>query len=262
LRAFIRPPTSGPGTTLRQGGLALCLAVCLVNLSSVAASDTPELLEPVSADEYILTVVGTNDIHGGFRPSRGGKDRRLLGGFDWFAGVLSVLRNHLQSAVGHPGRLILLDAGDGAQGSLLSNYSEGLLMVDLMNQLGYTAAVLGNHGFDFGPLGWLEDKPAPPRTSDDPLEAVRRCVRSARFPFLGLNVSTKDGALLPELPAYVCVPGIAAERSRSSASNAAGLRQPLPRKMEDIWISHRGRNRSSRSSRSWTASEPPMCFSW
>ena len=50
----------------------------------------------------------------------------------------------------NPGRVLLLDAGDIAQGTIHSNLSFGLPMVELMNHLKYDATVLGNHEFDWG----------------------------------------------------------------------------------------------------------------
>ncbi len=44
----------------------------------------------------------------------------------------------------------LVDTGDAVWGDFLGNQSEGEYIVDLMNQVGYDFAVLGNHEFDYG----------------------------------------------------------------------------------------------------------------
>jgi len=41
--------------------------------------------------------------------------------------------------------VVLLDAGDEMQGSLLSNLKKGEPTIDLFNFLGYQAATFGNH---------------------------------------------------------------------------------------------------------------------
>ncbi len=44
----------------------------------------------------------------------------------------------------------LVDTGDAVWGDFLGNNSEGEYIVDLMNDVGYDYAVLGNHEFDYG----------------------------------------------------------------------------------------------------------------
>ena len=50
------------------------------------------------------------------------------------------------------GGVLLLDAGDTFQGGIESNLSEGLVVVDAYNAMGYTALAVGNHDFDYGPV--------------------------------------------------------------------------------------------------------------
>ncbi|MDO4183492.1 MAG: 5'-nucleotidase C-terminal domain-containing protein, partial [Coriobacteriia bacterium] len=46
--------------------------------------------------------------------------------------------------------VVLIDAGDAVQGSSYGSVSQGTIAVDVMNYLGYYAAALGNHEFDYG----------------------------------------------------------------------------------------------------------------
>ena len=46
--------------------------------------------------------------------------------------------------------VLLVDSGDAIQGDVIGAVSEGLLVVDLMNEVGYDYAILGNHEFDYG----------------------------------------------------------------------------------------------------------------
>ena len=54
----------------------------------------------------------------------------------------------------------LVDCGDVLQGDIIGTISQGEYLVDIMNQVGYDFAVLGNHEFDYGmeQLGTLLEK--------------------------------------------------------------------------------------------------------
>ena len=80
--------------------------------------------------------------------------------------------------------MLLLDAGDLFQGTLASNLTEGAAVVDVYNQLGYAAAALGNHEFDYGPVG----PRAVPGPGEDAVGALTARIRQARFPLLTVNV--------------------------------------------------------------------------
>ena len=49
------------------------------------------------------------------------------------------------------GNVLVTFGGDTISPSLMSGLDEGAHMIDLLNRLGLTAMVLGNHEFDFGP---------------------------------------------------------------------------------------------------------------
>jgi hypothetical protein len=57
--------------------------------------------------------------------------------------------NNVRAAVGSS-NVLLLDAGDEMQGSLLSNLQKGAPTIDVFNNMGYQVATLGNHEFDWG----------------------------------------------------------------------------------------------------------------
>ncbi|MDO5133747.1 MAG: bifunctional UDP-sugar hydrolase/5'-nucleotidase [Eubacteriales bacterium] len=52
--------------------------------------------------------------------------------------------------------VILVDDGDNIQGDLLGSLSEGEVPIDLMNRMGYSVAIPGNHEFDYGTDRFLE----------------------------------------------------------------------------------------------------------
>src|SRR5256885_1232462 len=100
-----------------------------------------------------ISVVATTDLHGGGLPrgERGGV--ALLGGY---------LRHPPAARGGGGGGPLLVDSGDMFQGTLESNLNEGAAVVRAYNALGYTAAAIGNHEFDFGPAG-PDETPRTPR---------------------------------------------------------------------------------------------------
>ncbi len=123
-----------------------------------------------------LSILGTNDLHGGIlrREDRGGL--ALLGGY---VGNLRAARARDGGAV------LLIDAGDMFQGTLESNLNEGASVVAAYGALGYVAAAVGNHEFDFGPLGPAS---TPQRPEDDPRGALKARAAQAPFPFLAANL--------------------------------------------------------------------------
>lgn len=86
--------------------------------------------------------------------------------------------------------IVLLSAGDMWQGSAESVLTSGAIMVDWMNELGFTAMTLGNHEFDWG---------------EDP---IRANAQIADFPFLAINVYNNSTGKLADY----CTPSIMVER--------------------------------------------------
>jgi 5'-nucleotidase len=130
--------------------------------------------------------------------------------------------------------LVLLDGGDMFQGTLESNLNEGQAVVLAYNHLGYAAAAIGNHEFDFGPVG---DRATPSAAGDDPRGALRARAAEARFPFLAANVvdeathlpvawpNVAPTALIERAGVRIGVIGLATEDTprTTMAKNFAGL---------------------------------------
>ena len=137
---------------------------------------TADLARQTAGDDLVVvSVVGTNDIHGQFLPVQG------RGGIVTFSGYVDALRK----ARAADGGVLLVDGGDMWQGTLDSNLNEGALMVEAFNALGYAASTIGNHEFDFGPVG----PPAIPRDEgDDPRGNLKERARQADFPLLAANL--------------------------------------------------------------------------
>lgn len=136
----------------------LSVFICCISLSSSAqqkhllilqTSDTHSQLEPVDQ-------VGDRDC------GKGGTLRRIA--------LLEQMRKE------HP-HLLLLDCGDFSQGTPYYNMFKGNAEVDMMNEMKYDAATIGNHEFDFG------------------LDNMARIFKRAKFPIVSSNYDFKGTVL-------------------------------------------------------------------
>ena len=156
------------------------LAIFALALSLVSCATVPP---PAPQEPVRITVVGTTDVHGYFagRPERtqGGGEAIRIGGLATLAGYVDALRKETGDNV------ILVDSGDMFQGTLESNYYEGEPMIRGYNELGYAAAAVGNHEFDYGPVG---ADSIPRKPGDDPLGALKKNAALAKFPLLSANM--------------------------------------------------------------------------
>ncbi len=159
----------------------LCLVTAVVvfvgacgSSKPLTVSKRPAYSEPASQKLVTISVLATNDIHGAI-------DRLAVVG----AYVDALRRQRAKQG----GAVILLDGGDMFQGTLESNLGEGAAVVELMNLFRYDASSVGNHEFDFGPVG---PKTTPATPADDPRGALKARAKEAKFPFLAANVFDKS----------------------------------------------------------------------
>src|SRR5215217_3078616 len=145
---------------------AVLVSLSLPNVSQVTAPPSKTVT---------ISVVATSDLHGAVlaRGDRGGV--ALLGGY---------VRNLRRARARDGGGVLLVDSGDMFQGTLESNLNEGAAVVDAYNRLGYAAAAIGNHEFDYGPDGPAETAQRP---GEDARGALKARAAGARFPFLAAN---------------------------------------------------------------------------
>src|SRR5207247_2299238 len=61
----------------------------------------------------------------------------------------------------------------------------GAVVIDAYNQLGYTAAAIGNHEFDYGPEGPVS---VAAQAGVDPFGALKARLKQAKFPMLATNI--------------------------------------------------------------------------
>lgn len=156
---------------------ALFFVSAVANASSEEADlwqDPPEPLE-------LITVLGTNDLHGAVDPHLP----------DW-AGAVRAIREGQKQRLGQRSNVLLVDAGDQFQGTLLSNFNEGKLVFDAYSAIGYDAVVPGNHDYDFGPEGWLADKTGQGSSDLNPRGVIEKLARTAAFPLLSANTYLRE----------------------------------------------------------------------
>lgn len=160
-------------------------------LSSVLACRTgQDALRPDSDGAVHITLVGTNDVHGWVMTQEEKFPQGVIryGGAATFAAYLKQLRAE------NPGGVLLVDGGDLFQGTLMSNLTEGGIVIDAFNALGYDAAAIGNHEFDYGPAGPQTHASSP---GMDPFGALKARIAQAKFPLLSTNIYESNSRLRP-----------------------------------------------------------------
>jgi len=81
-----------------------------------------------------LVILYTNDVHCAVDEGIG------------YAG-LAAYKKQLEMDGNH---VLLADIGDAVQGAPIGTVSKGSIIIDIMNEIGYDVATLGNHEFDYG----------------------------------------------------------------------------------------------------------------
>src|SRR3954466_4767816 len=163
-------------------GLVLCFA-CAAGSQKKADSAPPAAAAApgAGADGRRLMVIGINDTHGALLsvpPPKwiSNSTKTDIGGADWFAGYMNAIRNDYKA---RGGEVVILDAGDEFQGTLISNEFRGKSVVDIYNAVGVTAGAIGNHEFDFT------------------IPVLRERMAQAKYPILGANIFLKGTRTRP-----------------------------------------------------------------
>ncbi|KUN39305.1 bifunctional metallophosphatase/5'-nucleotidase [Streptomyces longwoodensis] len=159
------------------------------------AADGPAGKGPKRPKRYALTVMGTTDLHGHVFNWDYFKDAEYKDAAGNAQGLarISTLVNQVRAEKGRRNTL-LLDAGDTIQGTPLTYYYAKVdpitaqggpvhPMAQAMNAIGYDAAALGNHEFNYG------------------IETLRTFEDQLDFPLLGAN-AVDAKTLKPAFPPY------------------------------------------------------------
>lgn len=149
----VSTPTSAPPPT------ATIEASPVVEDTAVSATDT--IRE--------ITILYTNDEHGWMAGQQEGASA---------ANLMGLWRTAQEYQPG--GSFLLLSGGDMWTGPAISTWFQGQSMAEVMNAMGYDAAAVGNHEFDFG------------------LDTLQTRAAESEFPFLSANIRSKSDGTTPE----------------------------------------------------------------
>jgi 2',3'-cyclic-nucleotide 2'-phosphodiesterase/3'-nucleotidase len=136
-------------------------------------------------DTTHLVLVATTDVHGRAYGWDYVTDRPFGGGLARVATVVDSLRAR------YPGRVLMFDAGDLIQGDPFAAVAAadttpgGNAVIRAMNLVGYDAATIGNHEFNWG------------------LETLHRALGAARYPVVSGNIVALPGDTLLYRPYVV-----------------------------------------------------------
>jgi 2',3'-cyclic-nucleotide 2'-phosphodiesterase (5'-nucleotidase family) len=113
-----------------------------------------------------LIILYTNDEHGWMEPNNenGGAP-----------GLMSLWKNSDDFQIDGP--FLVLSGGDMWTGPAISTLTSGKAMVEVMNVMGYSAAALGNHEFDFT------------------IDTLRKRISEMDFPILAANIREKESGM-------------------------------------------------------------------
>ncbi len=147
---------------------------------------------PSAAAAPCLSIVGWNDTHGQIVPEDVIVDlnRVPAGGVIALAEQLSQIRAS--------GDIVMpLEAGDLFTGPIETVKAEGAPIVEAYNAMGVAAVAIGNHDFDFGPVGFSRAT-APEDVGDNagpdgPRGVLLERMHQAKFPFLSANITYRGG---------------------------------------------------------------------
>ncbi|KAA9161132.1 bifunctional metallophosphatase/5'-nucleotidase [Amycolatopsis acidicola] len=174
------------------------LAVTAAVLAAVAAGTAPASAQR-SDPTTDVRLIAFNDLHGNLEPPAGSSGRVTLpDGSTVNAGGAAYLATHVKQLESQVRNSIVLSAGDNVGASPLSSalfHDEPTM--DVLNEIGVQASVVGNHELDEGyqELRRMQFGGCHPTDGCQ----FEDSYRGANFPILGSNVSFDNGlpALLP-----------------------------------------------------------------
>lgn len=139
--------------------------------------------EKKRGEDIELLVIHTNDTHSCIEPLDPHSINKSIadkGGYVRRSSLLKQIREDEPE-------LLLIDCGDFSQGSIYYSMFKGDVEVSLMNHMGYDAATIGNHEFDFG------------------IENMARLFKLANFPIVCCNYDFGDTPLKDIVKPYTIV---------------------------------------------------------
>ena len=144
------------------------------------------MLVPLSANAggpKKLTILHTNDTHSCILPLNKNLADTTIADRGGFLRRIAMLKEERQKDPS----LLLFDSGDFSQGSSYYTMFKGDVEIELMNEMGYDAATIGNHEFDFG------------------LDNMVRLFKMAKFPIVCSNYDFGDTELAQIVKPYIII---------------------------------------------------------
>ena len=163
------------GTTLRNKGTIKVLVnkegypETSFNITVSESSKHPSPIENKTLNIYYI-----NDTHGSFvRDISTGSSKFPEAGMAYIGDYLK------KEKAKDPKNTLILSGGDMFQGGVESNFTDGAIMVDAMNEIGFDAMVCGNHEFDWKP------------------EILAERESEMNFPLLSCNIFKRNSTVRP-----------------------------------------------------------------
>lgn len=116
-----------------MGIIVFCLGWLALGLGVLTA--------PARAESVPITILHTNDLHSHYKPDKGYFG---LGGITRLSTAIRRVRDSVPNT-------LLLDGGDWSEGSIYYTLDAGRTSLEILDTLGYDAAVMGNHDWLNGP---------------------------------------------------------------------------------------------------------------
>lgn len=165
------------GASLVGGATFALSSMPLFSYASSLSEFAAPLLQP-NADETLITILHTNDVHSQIDPLPANDRNAGKGGVARRATLVKRIRAE------NPNTL-LIDAGDAFQGTPYFNLYRGVVEYKAMTAIGYDIVTLGNHDFDNG------------------VEALAEAMKYAKFEFVSANYDVRGTAIEKRVKPYV-----------------------------------------------------------
>ncbi len=150
----------------------LLIAIIFAFSTCNSSNGIPDKIDDDQTDSLvgnqIITIFYTNDEHGWMEPTDD---------FDGAAGLSGLWKS--RDGYDNSDPYLILSGGDMWTGPAISTWFRGKSMVETMNKMGYDAAAIGNHEFDFK------------------VDILNKRLQEMNFPLLSANIVEKSTGNVP-----------------------------------------------------------------
>lgn len=118
---------------MKRNCLIKCLFVSAMMFSLISCS---------TSEKKDIVIVYTADTHGYIANTPASEEEKAI--------RFSNIAAYVKDLKAEGNEVLLVDCGDHLQGSPYASHDKGSSIIDLMNEVGYDLATIGNHEFDYG----------------------------------------------------------------------------------------------------------------